>query len=186
MDLNIWIGCGRLAMKPMLKTHSRSDNTEGHRCFFRVAITRTMDLGKPRAEQRTNFVEVVTWGNLAKRCAQYLDKGTEVIVVGELLDRSEKQTDETYRRYTNINASIVQFGRASQKNQAASGEQRIQNVQQMVGESVNPGLAALLAAASGSFLPSAPPTEAPSDTPVSEPETETPAAPEVESGKNPF
>lgn len=116
MNENIQILVGRLARKPELKGYSKSDGTEGFRCFFRVAVTRLGDLGKPRAEQRVGFFPVVCWGNLAQRCAQYLDVGTEVTVKGELEQRVEKLEDGTYKEYFHIRANTVQFGRKSLKN----------------------------------------------------------------------
>ncbi len=121
--------CGRLAGKPVLKGHSKKDGSDGFRSFMRVAVTRLGDLGAKREDQRTNFVPVVAWGGLAQRIAQYLDKGGEVLVSGELIAESKVKTDAAgapivingktqYDEYIHVQATSVQFGRKSLKNQS--------------------------------------------------------------------
>lgn len=119
MDYNNSVIVGRLAAKPILKGYKKQDQTEGFRAFMRVAVTRIGDLGRPRNERRTNFIPVVCWGELAKRVAQYLDKGTEVTVAGEFIAESqpiEGTNPVEYREYIHLQANTVQFGRRSQKN----------------------------------------------------------------------
>lgn len=117
MDSNTVIIVGRLAGDPILKSYSKKDGSEGHRCFFRVAVTRLMDRGqKDRTLRRTNFIPVVAWGEAAKRHAQFLAKGTQVTVVGELICESEKQADGSFRDYTSVQANDVQYGQRSLKN----------------------------------------------------------------------
>ncbi len=126
MDYNHAMIVGRLAGAPILKMYKKGDGTEGSRCFMRVAVTRLGDLGRPRNERRTNFIPVVCWGELAKRVAQYLDKGTEVTCAGEFIAESQKiegSNPVEYREFINLQANIVQFGRRSNKN--ASPDQLI-------------------------------------------------------------
>ncbi len=126
MDYNHSMIVGRLAGKPLLKGYNKQDGTEGVRCFMRVAVTRIEDLGPKREERRTNFIPVVCWGELAKRVAQYLDKGTEVTCGGQLIAESQKiegSNPVAYREFINLQANTVQFGRRSNKN--ATPEQLI-------------------------------------------------------------
>lgn len=116
MNANIITIVGRLAAKPQLKGYKKADGAAGFRAFMRVAVTRLGDLGKARADRRTNFIPVVCWGALAQRVGQFLDTGTEVTVVGELIAESQKQDDGTYKEYIHIQANSVQFGRRSMKN----------------------------------------------------------------------
>ena len=83
-----------------------------------MAITRIGDRGKPREQQRTNYIGIVAWGEAAKRHAQYLQKGTEVSVEGELIWESEKQADGSFRQFIAVQAHDIQYGRKSQKNTA--------------------------------------------------------------------
>lgn len=156
---------GRLGMKPSVKGYTRSDGTSGTRCFFRVMATRLSDLGKPQEQRRVNALPVVTWGKLAERCAQYLDKGTEVVVIGELIQDSRKLDDGSYQEFIQIQANSVQFGRRSMKQASPENLQSQLNAIQ----------ASLAAQASGHG------SEAAAGAPASEP---TPAQP-AESG-NPF
>jgi single-stranded DNA-binding protein len=110
---------GRLAGTPILKSYQKRDGSEGSRVFMRVAVTRIGDLSRPRNERRTNFIPVVCWGELAKRCAQYLAKGTEVTVSGEFIAESrviEGSNPVQYREFNCLQANSVQFGRRSSKN----------------------------------------------------------------------
>ncbi|MBD3261607.1 MAG: single-stranded DNA-binding protein [Candidatus Altiarchaeales archaeon] len=116
MNANIHTIVGRLGMKPSVKSYKRADGSEGTRCFFRVMVTRLSDLGKPQDQRRVSALPVVTWGNLAKRCAQYLDKGTEVTVVGEVIQERRQLEDGSYQEFIQIQANSVQFGRRSLKN----------------------------------------------------------------------
>lgn len=129
MNGNIVNIVGRLAGKPVLKGFNKKDGSAGFRSFMRVAVTRLGDLGSKRDEQRTNFVPVVAWGKLAERIAQYLDKGTEVLVSGELIAESKVKTDANgnpimidgktqYDEYIHVQATSCQFGRKSLKNQS--------------------------------------------------------------------
>jgi single-stranded DNA-binding protein len=125
---------GRLAGKPVLKGFNKKDGSGGFRSFMRVAVTRLGDLGAKREDQRTNFVPVVAWGGLAERIAQYLDKGTEVLVSGELIAESKVKTDANgapividgktqYDEYIHVQATSCQFGRKSLKNQSPADMQ---------------------------------------------------------------
>lgn len=131
MNANVITIVGRLAGKPSLKGFTKKDNSEGFRSFMRVAVTRLGDLGAKQDERRTNFIPVVAWGGLAQRIAQYLDKGTEVTVVGELIAESKPKLDangnhieidgrKQYDEYIHIQATSCQFGRKSMKNASAS------------------------------------------------------------------
>lgn len=167
---------GRLAGKPSLKGFNKKDGSEGFRSFMRVAVTRLGDLGAKRDDQRTNFVPVVAWGGLAQRIAQYLDKGTEVLVSGELIAESKVKTDAAgapividgktqYDEYIHVQATSCQFGRKSMKNQSpADIASQLASLQTRINEMT-----------SGEGQP----TETPASTPA------TPEAAPVE-GANPF
>lgn len=168
MNANIITIVGRLAAKPQLKGYKKADGAAGFRAFMRVAVTRLGDLGKARADRRTNFIPVVCWGALAQRVGQFLDTGTEVTVVGELIAESQKQDDGTYKEYIHIQANSVQFGRRSMKNASPAD--------------VSAQMAALQARveslAAGHGAPEAAPAETPAETPAD--------APAPTEGGNPF
>lgn len=115
MNQNQCFFVGRVAGKPQLKAYKKSDGVDGYRCFFRLATTRLMDRGAKREEQRTNFIPIVSWGEQAKRHAQYLDVGTEVCVNGELIVDSQKNADGSYTEFWNVSARDIQYGQRSLK-----------------------------------------------------------------------
>lgn len=118
MNVNNWHGTGRCAQVPQLKTYLKADGTTGYRCWFKLAVTRLQDRGeKDRGKQRTNFVSIVTWGEAAKRHAQYIGQGDEMHVQGELICESEQQADGSYREYTAVEARDIQYGSKALKNQ---------------------------------------------------------------------
>ena len=120
MDQNIVTLVGRLAADPELKQYPKPDGTVGHRCFIRLAICRLMDRGeKDRTKQRTNFIPIVCWGDQATRHAQFLAKGTEVCVTGELVVDSKQLPDGTWQNFFNVQARDIQYGRPSMKNATA-------------------------------------------------------------------
>lgn len=124
MNSNTTILVGRLAGDPILKSYSKKDGSEGHRCFFRLAITRLSDRGSKAEDRRTNFIPVVAWGDAAKRHAQFLAKGTEVTVVGEIIAESKKNEDGTYTDFFSVQANDIQYGQRSLKNAKPEDLQR--------------------------------------------------------------
>lgn len=59
--------------------------------------------------EETDFFNIVVWGKQAENCAKYLDKGSKVLVVGQLQNRSYEAKDGSKRTVTEINASEVEF-----------------------------------------------------------------------------
>lgn len=57
----------------------------------------------------TDFFNIVVWGKNGENCAKYLDKGSKVLVVGQLQNRSYEAKDGSKRTVTEINASEVEF-----------------------------------------------------------------------------
>ena len=99
---------GRLAADPeMTYTQSGTAITK-----FRLAVSRpprrSSEEGAP-AEEETDWLDIVTWGNVAENVAQYLDKGALVGIEGRVQSRSW-ETQEGQKRYgVEVNARNVQF-----------------------------------------------------------------------------
>ncbi len=116
MNQNLFVGIGRCAGVPQLKTYKNAAGEEGFRCWFKLAITRLMDRGKERSDQRASFISIVVWGEAAKRHAQYIGKGDALCVTGELICESQKQNDGSFVDYTSINARDIQYLGQATKN----------------------------------------------------------------------
>jgi len=99
---------GRLANDPEMRyTPSGTAVTK-----FRLAVSRpprrSGEEGVP-AEEETDWLDIVTWGNVAENVAQYLDKGALVGVEGRVQSRSWETQDGQKRYAVEINARNVQF-----------------------------------------------------------------------------
>lgn len=68
-----------------------------------------------KGEQKTIFVNIVTFNKTAENCDKYLTKGSKVAVVGELEIRQYKDNEGQNKYMTEIIANEVEF--LSTKNQ---------------------------------------------------------------------
>ena len=76
---------------------------------FSVATNR-----KYKGEKQTEYHNVVSFGNTAEAIAQYMSKGSQILVEGRLQTRSwEKDGQKHYR--TEIVANRVEFGSNNKK-----------------------------------------------------------------------
>lgn len=97
MSVNRVILIGRLGRDPDLKTGSFTV------CNFSLATSK-----KVKGEEKTEWHNIVVFGKLAEICAQYLKKGRQCYVEGEI--RYEKyQKDGQEKNITKIIANEVTF-----------------------------------------------------------------------------
>lgn len=89
---------GNLTKDPEL----RSTSTGKSVATFSVAVKREYG-------DETDFFNIVVWGKNGENCAKYLQKGSKVLVVGQLQNRSYEAKDGSKRTVTEINASEVEF-----------------------------------------------------------------------------
>ena len=78
---------------------------------FRLAVTRRRGRAAEGEERReeTDWLDIVTFGNVAESCGQYLDKGAQVGIEGRVQSRTW-ETQEGQKRYSvEIVANNVQF-----------------------------------------------------------------------------
>lgn len=98
--LNLSVLIGRLTREPELRYTPNGIAT----CIFTIAV----DRAKKDGEKQADFLTVVTWRQLAETCAQYLDKGKLVCVVGKTQSRFyEKEGRKVY--VTEVIADAVRF-----------------------------------------------------------------------------
>ncbi len=91
---------GRLGRDPEVKTINEKEAT-----VFSVAVN---SIGRDRAEETTWF-NVTVFGRKADACQQYLSKGSQVYVRGQLKAGLFKTQGGETRLSLNINADSVQF-----------------------------------------------------------------------------
>lgn len=118
MYLNKALIAGNLTRDPELRALPSGANV----CTFGVATNRVWYNQNREKQEATEFHNIVVFGRQAETCAQYLKKGSGVLIEGRLQTRSwEKDGHKQYR--TEIVADRVQFGaRAGSGGGAASQE----------------------------------------------------------------
>jgi single-strand DNA-binding protein len=71
---------------------------------FSLAVTK-----KRKDKDHTEWFNVVAWNKTAELCQKYLQKGDQVLVVGELETREYEDKQGQKQRWTDLNISNVQF-----------------------------------------------------------------------------
>lgn len=77
-------------------------------CSFSLALNRAYRDKNDQWQEATDYVDVVAWGPLGERVAQYLSKGRRALVQGRLQSRSWEQ-DGQKRSKLEVLASDVTF-----------------------------------------------------------------------------
>jgi len=106
MYLNKATICGNLTDKPGLKTTDSGTVLAN----FTVATNRRYTDADGNQQESAEFHDVVVFGTQAENCAQYLDKGQQVLVEGRIQTRSWEDSDGNNRSSTEIIGQNVQFG----------------------------------------------------------------------------
>jgi single-strand DNA-binding protein len=76
---------------------------------LRVAVNRDYTTQSGERRQETDFLTVVVWGKQAETSAQYLDKGSPVLVEGRLQTREWEGKDGQRRNVVEVVAQRIQF-----------------------------------------------------------------------------
>lgn len=77
-------------------------------CSFSLALNRSYKGADGNWQEATDYIDVVAWGPLGERVAQYLSKGRPCLVNGRLQSRSWEQ-DGQKRSKVEVNAQDVTF-----------------------------------------------------------------------------
>lgn len=101
--LNRVILIGRLTKDPELRY---TPNGVGV-CTFTLAVNRSY--ASQSGERTADFIDIVTWRNLAENCANYLGKGRLVAVEGRIQVRSYETQDGQKRKAVEVVADTVKF-----------------------------------------------------------------------------
>lgn len=72
-------------------------------CNFTVAVNRVFRSGDGNQQEQTSFIDCVAWGRMGETIAQYVKKGSGIIVSGRIEQRSwEDKTTGQRRSRTEI------------------------------------------------------------------------------------
>jgi single-strand DNA-binding protein len=95
---------GNLTRDPELRS-----TPNGHSvCSFSLALNRSYRNSEGDWQEATDFIDIVAWGPLGERVAQYLTKGRPALVNGRLQSRSWEQ-DGVKRSKVEVVAQDVTF-----------------------------------------------------------------------------
>jgi single-strand DNA-binding protein len=95
---------GNLTRDPELRQTPNGSNV----CSFSLALNRSYKGSDGNWQEATDFIDVVAWGPLGERVAQYLTKGRPCLVNGRLQSRSWEQ-DGQKRSKVEVVAQDVTF-----------------------------------------------------------------------------
>ena len=107
MYLNKVILIGNLTRDPELKAIASGNKV----CTFGLATNRVYKDASGVRQEKTEFHNIVVWGKTAENVAQYMRKGSQILVEGRLETRSWDDTATGAKKYrTEIIADTIQFG----------------------------------------------------------------------------
>ena len=78
---------GNLTRDPELRSTPNGQSV----CSLSLALNRSYKDAAGNWQELTDFIDVVAWGPLAERTAQYLSKGRRALITGRLQQRSWEQ-----------------------------------------------------------------------------------------------
>ena len=116
MSVNKVILVGRLGQEPELRYTSSGVAV----CNLSVATSEAWTDKSGQKQEKTEWHRVVVWSKQAEHCNQYLAKGRQVYVEGQLQTRSWEDANNNKRYTTEINARTVQFLGGASQTQAGS------------------------------------------------------------------
>jgi single-strand DNA-binding protein len=103
-SFNLVVLMGNLTRDPELRTTPNGTNV----CSFSLALNRSYKGANGDWQEATDYIDVVAWGPLGERVAQYLSKGRPALVNGRLQSRSWEQ-DGNKRSKVEVVAQDVTF-----------------------------------------------------------------------------
>jgi single-strand DNA-binding protein len=95
---------GNLTRDPELRQTPNGQSV----CSFSLALNRSYKGSDGSWQEATDYIDVVAWGPLGERVAQYLTKGRPCLINGRLQSRSWEQ-DGQKRSKVEVNANDVTF-----------------------------------------------------------------------------
>lgn len=103
-SFNLVVLMGNLTRDPELRTTPNGNNV----CSFSLALNRSYKGANGDWVEATDYIDIVAWGPLGERVAQYLSKGRPALVNGRLQSRSWEQ-DGQKRSKVEVVAQDVTF-----------------------------------------------------------------------------
>ena len=102
MDVNHVVLIGRLTRDPEL-SYLQSGTALAK---FSLAVNRSFKRGDERVEE-VDFFDVTVWSKTAENCSNYLKKGSQVCVMGQLRQNRWQDQDGKKRSKISINGAEI-------------------------------------------------------------------------------
>ncbi len=111
---------GNLTRDPELRQTPNGQNV----CSFSLALNRSYKGADGTWQEATDFIDVVAWGPLGERVAQYLSKGRPCLVNGRLQSRSWEQEGQKRSKVEVVAQDVTFLGGGEGGSNSAGGYQR--------------------------------------------------------------
>ena len=118
MNLNQVTLIGRLAQDCKLTT---SEQPNHDRLTFNVIVNRSYN------REQYDVIPCVVWGKMANSACEWLKKGKEVAIMGELQIATVK-TETGFQTYTSVKVNKLEYGSSSKKSQQVEESEEYNDV----------------------------------------------------------
>jgi single-strand DNA-binding protein len=108
---------GRLTKDPELRMTATGTPV----ATFSLAVDRPFV--RQGEERKADFFNIVAWRNTAEFCKKYLTKGSQIIVIGTIQNRSWDDQNGQRRYITEIIADSIEFAGSKRSDAPAQGTQ---------------------------------------------------------------
>jgi single-stranded DNA-binding protein len=137
MDMNLWVGVGRLAEN--VKYYPATANSSA-RATGRIIVNRPTRSG--RGEKVYDAINIVAWDKHAENLARYTSKGKELTIRGELRTSYRRRGDGSYDNFCEIQIHFVSYGLDSSSGKMMkaieSGDEMVRNIVAAAAAEENP------------------------------------------------
>lgn len=106
ISINKVILVGNVTKDPELKSTPSGTKV----CSFSIATNRTFKDADGSKKEEAEFHNIVLFGKQAENTAQYMKKGSQIMIEGRIRTRSWDKEDGTKAYRTEIVGDVVQFG----------------------------------------------------------------------------
>ncbi len=108
---------GNLTRDPELRQTPNGQNV----CSFSLALNRSFKGGDGEWKEATDFIDIVAWGPLGERVAQYLTKGRPCLVNGRLQSSSWEKDGQKRSKVEVVAQDVTFLGGAGGQSSSSSG-----------------------------------------------------------------
>jgi single-strand DNA-binding protein len=105
MSLNKILLIGRLGQDPEVKNFPSGESY----CNFSIATSKKWKDKNGQPQEKTEWHRIVVYGKMVEVCKQYLSKGNQVYIEGEIMTRRWKDKDGSDRSMVEIVSNSIQF-----------------------------------------------------------------------------